>query len=240
MKFRKNLSKPNLPFKRNLLNVYIVTCIFIVFVYILTENTSISIYELVADPNEVGKVAPYTGFVSTIGILIFCATASICLFSACFAEYVSTGSKEWSFFLKCSGCFIVLLLIDDLWQIHENFPTLLFGATADVGLADKSLQNLLETIVFGLYGLLFATYLLRFRKILRQTEFLPLILSCGFFGLSAIVDLLLEDINGHFILEEGFKLLGIVSLSYYYIKTCFEQVKGRPDLPYKVESRSRG
>lgn len=223
------------------LNIYIITCLFIVLVYLLTENTDISIYELVADPNEVGKVAPYTGLVSTIGTLIFCATASICLFSAHLADYEDNENVEWSWFFKCSGYFILLLLIDDLWQIHENFSTLLFGAKASIGSFNRSIQNLIETIIFGVYGLLFTTYLLRFRKIIYQTKFSSLILAFGFFVLSTIIDLLLEDIKGHFILEEGFKLLGIVSLLSYYVTVCFQKVKALPQhLHYKQDSDREG
>lgn len=182
-------------------------------------------YELVADPNEVGQVAAYTGFVSTIGTLIFCATISICLFSAYLTNYTSEKNKEWSLFLKYSGYFILLLLVDDLWQIHENFSTLLLAIGINLNLTSNFVQNLLETIVFAVYGLLFATYLLRFKKVIRQTELLTIVLAFIFFGISTIIDLLLEDISGHFILEEEFKLLGIVSLLIYYTRVCFQKIR---------------
>lgn len=182
-------------------------------------------YELVADPNEVGQVAPYTGFVSTIGTLIFCAIVSICLFSAYLTKQTNKKSKDWSLFFKCSGYFILLLLVDDLWQIHENFSTLLLAIGININLTDNSIQNFLETVVFAVYGLLFATYLLRFKKIIYQTELLTIVLACIFFGLSTVIDLFLEDISGHFILEEGFKLLGIVSLLIYYTRICYQRVQ---------------
>lgn len=207
-------------FKSKTSILYVLCCLFILFVYLLTENTSISVYELVADPNEVGQVASYTGFVSTIGTLIFSATATICLFCAYLIGQIEPRSKKWSTFLKFSGYFVLLLLADDLWQIHENFFTLLLGETNN-----RAIQNLHETIVFGIYGLLFGAYIIRFKKLLYQTKLLTLILTFLFFGLSAIIDLLLEDISGHFILEEGFKLLGIVSFSIYYFEVCFQQVR---------------
>ena len=206
------------------IKIYLATCLLIVFVYLLTENTDISVYELVADPNEVGQVAPYTGLVSTIGTSIFCAIVTVCLFSAYLIDLTSKSAKKWSLFLKFSGYFILLLLIDDLWQIHENFSILLFGAEANISLTNRNLQNFLETIVFGFYGLLFVAYLIRFRKLIYQTDFLFLAFAFGFFLISTIIDIWLKNISGRLILEEGFKLLGIVSLLIYYIRVCCQKI----------------
>ena len=221
MKLSSYLGNSNLFFKRNLniIYVYVFCCLFIVFIYLLTENTNISVYELVADPNEVGQVAPYTGLVSTIGNLLFCATAAICIFTAHLISYLNSNTRRWCLFLKYSGYFVLLLLADDMWQFHENFYTLLSG----VELTTRESQNFGETVVFGIYGLLFSVYLVKFRKIIYQTELLTLALTFIFFAVSTTFDIFFPDIKGHFILEEGFKLLGIVSLLIYYINICSQK-----------------
>lgn len=117
------------------------------------------------------------------------------------------------------------LLIDDLFQLHENFSTLLFGAEANIAQTNKPLQHLLETIVFGIYGSLFALYIFYFRKLIYQTDLLVLILALLFFAISVVIDVLFEGMKGDFILEEGFKLLGIISLLTYYIRACYQKVK---------------
>ena len=178
-------------------------------------------YELVADPNEVGQVAAHTGLVSTIGTLIFAATASTCLFTAYTIGQIERTTVKWQKFLKISGFFILLLLADDLWQLHENFPTLLFGNLVE----NDAFQNLGEAIVFSFYGLLFVLYLFKFRTIFYQTKLIPLFIAILFFGASTIIDIWLENISGHFVLEEGFKLLGIVSFSMYYFEVCHQQIK---------------
>ena len=201
--------------------IYIVCCSFIVLVYLLTENTDISVYELVADPNEVGRLAPYTGLVSTLGTLILAATASVCLFSAYLIGCANSQAKKWNLFFRFSGYFILLLLADDVWQIHENFPSILF----DLEPENRLIQDLCETIMFGIYALLFAAYLSRFKKLFFQTKLNSFVFAVSFLLLSTIIDIFLANISGHFILEEGLKLLGIVSLSIYYFEVSFRQVR---------------
>lgn len=207
----------------SLVKIYTPVCLFIFFVWLLTENTSISVYELVADPNAVANTPPYTGIVSTLGILFLCGAVSICFFSAYLVKIANKSDKKWRLFLQASGYFVLLLLVDDLFQIHENFSTLLFGAEANISLFNRKLQNLLETIVFGFYGSLLVFYIFYFRKLIYRTDFLSLILTFCFFGMSATIDILFENIKGEMILEEGFKLLGIISLFTYYTRVCYQK-----------------
>lgn len=118
-----------------------------------------------------------------------------------------------------------MLLVDDTFQIHENFSTFLFGVDANISVVNKMLQNILEIIVFSFYGLLFFFYGFYFRKLIYRTEILVLVLAFVFFFMSMVVDILPENMKGHYILEEGFKLLGIASLMTYYIKACYQKAK---------------
>ena len=223
MKIRHYISKLSSFYKSqaSILLTYIFCCLFIIFVYLLTENTDISMYELVADPNEVGQTAPYTGLVSTIGTMIFGAIVTACFFSAYLIGTVKSEVRRWGSFLKFSGYLMLIFLIDDLWQIHENIPTLFFGSNPD----SRLLQNIGETIVFIFLGIIFFGYLVRFRKLIYQTKLFALVLAIAFLGISTVVDIFLANISGHFILEEGFKLLGIVSLAIYYFQTCSQKIR---------------
>lgn len=207
--------------KSKSIKIYIFCCLFIIFLYLLTENTNISMYELVADPNEVGQVAAYVGLVSTIGILIFAATATACFFSAYILGQIDRVAKKWQSFLKISGFFIFLLLADDLWQLHESLPNLLFGNLS----RSRTVQDIGEVIAFCFYGLLFVLYVLKFKKFFYQTRLTSLIAAVLFFCSSTIVDIWLANISGHFALEEGLKLLGIVSLAMYYFEVCESKIE---------------
>jgi hypothetical protein len=210
---------------RSLVKVYIPIFLIIFLVWLIGEFSSISVYELVADSNEVGRIAPYAGIVSNFGLLLLCCAASICFFSSYLIDTHNKHDKKWKLFFRCSGYFILLLLIDDTFQIHENFSTLLFGVDANISVVNKKLQNILETTVFSLYGSLFFFYGFYFRKLIYRTEILVLILAFVFFFMSLVVDVLPENMKGHYILEEGFKLLGIASLMTYYVKACYQKAK---------------
>lgn len=215
-------------FKNQILSlkkVYLATSIFIFLVWLTGEISSISIYNLVADSNEIGHLPPYAGIVSNLGIWLWCCGASICFFSCYLINPNEKQGREWKLFFRFSAYFLFLLMLDDALQIHENFSTLLFGADAQISLVNKKLESILESLVFLFYFSLFIFYWFRFRKIISLTEIYPLILTAIFLALSFSFDVLPEGIKGHFILEEGFKLLGIVSLIIYYVKACYQKVK---------------
>jgi hypothetical protein len=107
-------------------------------------------------------------------------------------------------------------LLDDLFLLHEEvFPYYL---------------NIPEKLVFVGYGMIISLYLVKFRKIILKTEFLFLILAFGFLGLSVIIDLLpiatrLLGNQGEFLLEDGFKLMGIISWFTYFARVGVAQLK---------------
>ena len=227
MKNKFNSSNSGL-FRRqisSLVKIYLPALLLIVAIWLIEKVSDISVYELVADPNEVGKIAPYVGLVSTLGVLLLCSGVSACFFSSYLIEVRSRYDQKWQLFLRCSGCLLLVLLIDDAFQLHENFSTLLFWFDSSATTVSAELQNGLETIVFGVYGLAFLVYGVYFRKLIYRTETLPLLLAFLFLVMSLVVDLLFENVRGHFVMEEGFKLLGIVSLITYYIKASFQKVK---------------
>ncbi|PSB10597.1 hypothetical protein C7B62_09005 [Pleurocapsa sp. CCALA 161] len=205
--------------------VYVPICSIIFSVWLIEKFSRISVYELVADSNEIGRIAPYAGAVSNFGLLLLCCAASICFFSSYLIDANNKHDEKWKLFFKCSGYFVLLLLIDDTFQLHENFSTLLFGADANISVTDHKLQNILEATVFTLYVSLFFFYGFYFRKLIYRTEILVLILALVFFFMSLVVDVLPENMKGHYILEEGFKLLGIASLMTYYVKACYQKAK---------------
>jgi len=126
--------------------------------------------------------------------------------------------RELSSFYFTSGAITSLLLIDDLFLIHEVvFP--------------KHLK-IPEELVFSVYAILIFLYLLKFKQTIQNTEFLPLIFAFAFFGLSVSVDSRLIPIpqswlenQGQYLLEDGAKLIGIISWYIYFVRTCMTQVK---------------
>ena len=184
---------------------------FLLLVVFVSLRTGIPIYVFTADPLQTLDGNPFTGVVSNIGILIWCASASVCFFSFAILRNKEADGGFSTFFLF-SGLLTCMLLFDDFFQFHEYlFPRFL---------------NIDEKVTAGVYGVLTLLYLARFRKIIRTTEFVPLLLSLGFFGASVIIDRFPH--NGskwHFLYEDGTKLLGIVGWFGYYAGTSFRAVR---------------
>lgn len=111
-----------------------------------------------------------------------------------------------------------MLLIDDIFLIHEVvFPKYL---------------KIPEQVIFLVYGILIFSYLLKFKQIIQNTEYIPLILAFAFFGFSVIADSSLIYIpqswlknEGLYLLEDGAKLLGIISWYIYFVRACMTQIK---------------
>lgn len=184
----------------------------------------ISVRHLMQDPTAVMKVPIYTGFISNLGVLLWCATAAICLLSATILPKIPRYQKLRAFFLF-SGLLTTTLVFDDLFLLHERFfPDYL---------------NISENFVYAAYGITTVVFLLRFRKTILKTDLIFLVLAFGWFGSSILIDKILPFSERSIFLEDGFKLLGIVSWFAYFSRTCSQELKkaisqppGHPDLDY--------
>jgi hypothetical protein len=220
MKFKLNLFQNIKNLFPVALKIYLPTLLFIILVWCLSKIFNISMYELTADPAEVVGKPPYTGFFSNIGIVLWSSTAAICIFSALLTKVNQSCFRKWFNFLLSSFFLTSFLLLDDLFQLHETYPVLFFGVNANLPENNRQLQNLLEGLFFVIYFIYVFLYLLYFRKHIQQTEYQFMVLALLFFFLSIAVDMNTMIKLGHDIIEETFKLLGIITWLIYFSKTC--------------------
>lgn len=158
----------------------------------------------------------YFGIFSQVGVLFWCSCAAICFF--CGVLLAKSRTRKLSSFYFTSGAITSLLLIDDLFLIHEVvFPKYL---------------KIPEEVVFLVYGILIFLYLLKFKQTIQNTEFLPLLLAFTFFGFSVIANSSLIYIpqswlknEGQFLMEDGAKLVGIISWCIYFIRACMTKIE---------------
>lgn len=205
------------------LKIYTPILCFIGLTVLVAQRLGIPIYELVADPGEISNQPFHIGFLSQVGNLFWCATTAICLFSA---YIVRTGqlvrvNPRLSSFLLSSGLLSGLLLLDDLFRIHEKAGKVLFGSEAPIS---TTAQNFAEMLVFVFYGLVTITFLVSFRKVILRSNFLFLLLAIFFFSLSILVDMTPDTLPGHHIVEESSKLLGIFSWFMYFVRVCLQNI----------------
>ncbi len=190
--------------------------IIMILVWIKIQN-KVPIYYLTLDPIAIGNKPFYTGFLSNIGILFWCATTTICWF--CFGLLVELQqSKKIQLFFLASGALTALLLFDDLFVLHS------------IGIP-KYLKISQENVIF-IYLLLVLGYILYFQQIIRSQETITFVFSLIFFVLSIGFDKELIPVPNHWVengnnllLEDGFKILGIISWFCYFLQGGITEIK---------------
>jgi hypothetical protein len=190
--------------------IHVIVICFLIATVTLAFQQNVSLAYMTRDPSVTMGAEPYIGIVSNIGILFWCVTAVICLFSAAIlVRYKS--QRTATIYLLCSGGISLLFLFDDLLMIHEAvIPNLL-------GISEKG-------VFLGYGGILFA-YFVTFWRLIFATNPLFLGLALGFFGLSIMIDVL--DLPGDviYMLEDSAKFTGIVNWCVYYTSAALTAVR---------------
>lgn len=184
--------------------ILVISAVLISLVLLLHHWKEIPIRFLTGDPLSISGDPVYTGFLSQIGIFLWAATAAICLFSAKVLPTHSDCSKIKRF-LFVSGILTLLLGLDDMFLLHEEvFP--------HFGIPEKA--------VFGGYAGFLIFYLIRGYSTLLNTEYVLLGIAFVFFSGSIGLDLWQPPNIDPFLVEDGMKLVGIVSWLVYFFKTA--------------------
>lgn len=86
--------------------------------------------------------------------------------------------------------------------------------------------KLVKLSVYSLYGLLLLFYAWLFRYTIRQTPYIPLLVSFCLFGFSSAIDITPITSRGiHAMLEDGTKLVGLINLTIYFWWICQQEIK---------------
>ncbi|WP_152611328.1 hypothetical protein [Psychroserpens mesophilus] len=163
------------------------------------ENVPLEI--LTNDLAVIGELPIYAGILSQTGILLWSATAAICVYSIQFIETIEHKS-----FIKASIYITLLLGLDDAFMFHETlFPSL--------GIHQK--------VVFLAYGIMMLVYLYKYYKLILTTDFILFVLALGWFGISMLIDNFIRDVTPYItkLLEDGTKFIGIVTWLVYFART---------------------
>ena len=182
---------------------YIGIVILLFFVLIVSNYYDLPLQKFTADPTATLEAHPLTGLISNIGVLFWCATATICLFS--FTIISPKKGNKLSWFLLFSGLFSLILLADDLFLLHENIlPYKL---------------NIHQKLVYVGYAFTMSGYIFFFWKIILGFDYKYFIISILLFGASIICDLFLPIVDWEYFLEDSLKIFGIFSWFLFYART---------------------
>jgi hypothetical protein len=178
-----NTKKPN----SILLKSYALVIIILLSAVLLALIKDISLENLTRDTAAIGNLPFYTGWISYIGAMFWCAAASIALFTA-------YNIKNKKFFLQI-GILSLILLIDDLFMIHD-------GLISRIGIDEK--------ILFVVYGIIVLYIIINNFSYLKKNNYYLLLVPLMLFAISIFVDVLPESvIPQKYLFEDGSKFLGI-------------------------------
>ena len=180
-------------------------------VVFLSFITGKRVWYFTNDTFDLGQLPFYAGIISNVGNLLWCATATVCFFTAAVIRRGRRG-RNWMFFFFMSGVLTSLFLFDDLFQIHKMLYPVLFG-----------LSTLLVCVAYGFFVL---WYLFYFRKQIVETEFLMLGFSLAFFVFAIISDSFSFLPRGNTAFSDALKLFGIAGWLVYFSRTCGKAVVG--------------
>jgi hypothetical protein len=191
-----------------IIKLYLLIIILFLIALLIISQSHLDMEILTRDPAAVAATHPLTGMISNLGILLWCSCAAICLF--CFKLLKTKPlNREFSLFFLFSGYLTTILVLDDLFLLHEDiFPKYL---------------NISEKLVLCTYAIVFSLYLFRFKKLILKTDFLLLLLAFGFFSASIISEILIK--NDVIMVEDWLKLFGIVNWLAYFTRLCFQQIE---------------
>ena len=187
--------------------VYATLAAMVLGVVLAKYLAGVSTADLVRDPAVVAGTHPFVGWLSNVGIVLWCSTAAVCLFSA-FIIRTRAGDRETRSFLLCAGLLTSLFLLDDFFLIHDEvFPRYL---------------GVHENLFYGAYALLAVLFVFRFRELIRRSEFVLLVLALLMFALSIGADFLSSFVwfTGLLLFEDSLKLFGIAAWFLYFVRLC--------------------
>ncbi|MCA9918629.1 MAG: hypothetical protein KC445_11795 [Anaerolineales bacterium] len=206
--------------------LYAFAFVLLLMVYVAGRFMGIPPANLLRDTSSLAEVAPWTGFVSNVGVLLWCATMTICFAGTAVATQ-QNDLLNYRFFLA-SGLLTAFLMVDDFFVLHESFRDYL-------GFPEKAF--------YAFYLVFFGLYLVRYGRYILTTDYLFLALAFAFLGVSFGLDNFQEMITDfvpvdYYLLEDGLKLLGIVSWFGFFavhFKQHIQQISSlnQPTIPDK-------
>ena len=204
---------------RSLFLLYLPILLLFIGVGILSrvvEGASLQFF--LRDVTATGGLPFFAGFVSQLGMILWSASLTICLFGWLVLSRRTGDPVPSRSFLLHAGILTGMLLVDDIFLFHEEIA--------------PNYLHINEKFVVAAYvamGIYFVAS--NWREIL-SSEYLILFLALALFGLSIFVDALpIRDFNIRYFwellgvfLEDGFKFMGIATWLVYFARYAYHKL----------------
>jgi hypothetical protein len=191
--------------------LYMPAIILILILAITSLYLNIPFSDFTRDPVAITGGHPFLGIISNIGVMFWSFSVIVCFFSYALLK-ANNKTHDVLGFIVFGGFISLVLLLDDLFMLHEYIYPKYFGIS--------------EKIVFLSYCLIVLFYLVKFRKIIKETDLSFILLAFFFFSFSILVDMLPKSLlPWHHFFEDGSKFFGVISWFYYHFSVCFQEVQ---------------
>lgn len=169
----------------------------------------------------------YSGSLSNLGGIIWTVGVAVSLFAAWMLCRMGPAHAEMSRFLLTYGVLTLILLLDDLFMIHETI-TLITGRSQKVTLLAQ--------------GLVAGWFLIRYHRLILQSRWSIMAVAMVFFSGSLVVDfdLVIFTDRFHHLFEDGSKFIGLVIWSGYGVITSASALHAAINRAPGVESMTAG
>ena len=157
----------------------------------------------------------YDGAISSLGVLIWCGAAAICLFTA-LVFFVREGLSLRTQFMAIAGVFTAVLTLDDLFMLHDHV------------LPEYGVPQLLTYATYA--GLALAYLVLMRREIMRHDVFL-FVAAGALLATSILIDQVFHnDSVVRLLLEDGAKFVGICVWATFHIDAALRMCATIPSV----------
>jgi hypothetical protein len=195
---------------RQLLLTFSLSLAVLIGIVLAHAFLEVEIPNMMQDMAQLAHIHPLYGILQNLGVLLWCATAAISLFTAMLA-YKLKQKSLYRFYL--SGALLsAYLLFDDFFEFHEFLAPYYLMVT--------------ETSIMVALGIVVLSFLVTFRQIILQADYFFLLLSVGFLSVSVIIDFFEPWLRWlgplRIMLEDSPKWLGIACWCSYFVHTSYQ------------------
>jgi len=174
----------------------------VLVVWLVTRMQDIPFRSVAADPLVVADGPVYAGVLSNMGVLVWWTGASA---AAILAPLLwREGDRRAGRAVLALGAVTVVLAVDDLFLLHEQFGPNVLGVAQD-------------TILAG-YALGVVIVLVALRRFIAASAWPVLAVALVAFSTSVVADVLAEEETGlHSVIEDGAKFVGIAAWTVFLV-----------------------
>lgn len=159
------------------------------------------------DPTAVLSSDPTIGVVSNVGVVAWVVSVTACLMAAVILRRRGRAAAEQGFLLS-AGLLTVVLLIDDLFLVHDLLLPVVLGVP--------------EILTFGIYLAIAVIHFGRHWRTMLGTPWSVLALALVAFGLSLGLDVALAETEALVprVAEDASKYVGIALWTWFHVRVA--------------------